>query len=212
MKIRVFNWHRKSNGFLTCPPYPRETKCWWLGDITCKRHGSVLRITLKRPKQNRVCFWRVFLVSNNLHRVHVLTPMLVWFDCKLIGFSWDLPCWFDRQKTGFAEGIVAEIDRYSDRYRTNKRANRVPLNSVLKLTGAAFPVELLGQGRNCHQLLTRTAFFRCFEVLFVDVFEHVCTSYFLILVISIAGRGRGRGILPPGSTPWLLQTSLAKTG
>lgn len=41
---------------------------------------------------------------------------------------------------------MAEIDRYSDRYRTNKRANRVPLNSVLKLTGASFPVELLGQG------------------------------------------------------------------
>jgi hypothetical protein len=46
----------------------------------------------------------------------------------------------------FAEGIVAEIDRYSDRYRINRRANRVPLNSVLKLTDASFPVELLGQG------------------------------------------------------------------
>jgi len=113
---------------------------------------------------------------------------------------------------GFAEGIVAEIDRYSDRYRTNKRANRVPLNSVLKLTGASFPVELLGQGRIRLQLLTPASFFRCFEVLFVDVFEHVCFWYFLIVVISIAGRGRGRGSLPPGATPWLLQTSLAKTG
>ncbi|KAH9565183.1 hypothetical protein CY35_04G064600 [Sphagnum magellanicum] len=45
------------------------------------------------------------------------------------------------------EGVVAEIERYSDRYRVNIRANRPPLSSVLKLAPAYFPVELLGQGR-----------------------------------------------------------------
>lgn len=60
--------------------------------------------------------------------------------------AWECsPYYIEKIKTK-TEGIVAEIDRYSDRYRTNRRANRVPLNSVLKLTGASFPVELLGQG------------------------------------------------------------------
>lgn len=45
-----------------------------------------------------------------------------------------------------AEGIAAEIERYSDRYRTDIRANRSPLNSVLKLAPGFFPAELLGQG------------------------------------------------------------------
>jgi DNA-directed RNA polymerase III subunit RPC7 len=47
------------------------------------------------------------------------------------------------------EGVVAEIERYSDRYRVNIRANRPPLSSVLKLAPAYFPVELLGQGLHC---------------------------------------------------------------
>ncbi|KAG0504256.1 hypothetical protein M758_12G037200 [Ceratodon purpureus] len=84
--------------------------------------------------------------------------------------AWECSPYYIEKAKAKSEGIVAEIERYSDRYRTNKRANRVPLNSVLKLNGASFPVELLGQGR-----------------------------------------GRGRGVLPPGSTPWLLQNSLAKT-
>jgi hypothetical protein len=46
-----------------------------------------------------------------------------------------------------AEGIAAEIERYSDRYRTDIRANRSPLNSVLKLAPGFFPAELLGQGQ-----------------------------------------------------------------
>jgi hypothetical protein len=47
------------------------------------------------------------------------------------------------------EGVVAEIERYSDRYRVNIRANRPPLSSVLKLAPAYFPVELLVQGLHC---------------------------------------------------------------
>lgn len=47
-----------------------------------------------------------------------------------------------------AEGIAAEIERYSDRYRTDIRANRSPLNSVLKLAPGFFPAELLGQGHS----------------------------------------------------------------
>lgn len=35
---------------------------------------------------------------------------------------------------------------------------------------------------------------------------------FLTFFISFSGRGRGRGVSPPGSTPWLFQPSLAKTG
>ena len=46
-----------------------------------------------------------------------------------------------------AEGVAAEIERYSDRYRVNIRANRPALWSVLKLAPAYFPAELLGQGR-----------------------------------------------------------------
>jgi hypothetical protein len=112
----------------------------------------------------------------------------------------------------FAEGIVAEIDRYSDRYRINRRANRVPLNSVLKLTGASFPVELLGQGGVSP--LTYTSHFSLFQNgIFHCLFFPTCVSFVvLIVVVSVAGRGRGRGVLPPGSTPWLLQSSLAKTG
>lgn len=42
-------------------------------------------------------------------------------------------------------GVAAEIERYSDKYKTNFNAKRPPLASVLKLTSAYFPAELVGQ-------------------------------------------------------------------
>lgn len=42
-------------------------------------------------------------------------------------------------------GVAAEIERYSDKYKPNFKAKRPPLSSVLKLTSAYFPAELVGQ-------------------------------------------------------------------
>eukprot|EP00270_Netrium_digitus_P021663 TRINITY_DN9412_c0_g1_i1.p1 TRINITY_DN9412_c0_g1~~TRINITY_DN9412_c0_g1_i1.p1 ORF type:complete len:212 (+),score=39.43 TRINITY_DN9412_c0_g1_i1:108-743(+) len=43
-----------------------------------------------------------------------------------------------------AVGVTADVERYSDRYRLAHRQQRAPLSSVLKLTVAYFPAELLG--------------------------------------------------------------------
>eukprot|EP00850_Spirogloea_muscicola_P017224 SM000146S00944 [mRNA] locus=s146:35360:44700:- [translate_table: standard] len=41
-------------------------------------------------------------------------------------------------------GLAAEIERYSDKYKPKARVERAPLSSVLKLTPAHFPAQLLG--------------------------------------------------------------------
>eukprot|EP00850_Spirogloea_muscicola_P011554 SM000072S21188 [mRNA] locus=s72:268587:273191:+ [translate_table: standard] len=41
-------------------------------------------------------------------------------------------------------GLAAEIERYSDKYKPKARMERAPLSSVLKLTPAHFPAQLLG--------------------------------------------------------------------
>lgn len=53
-------------------------------------------------------------------------------------------------------------------------------------------------------------FFRL-DILIVFSCQHVSSLRFSQCWSAYAGRGRGKGVLPPGSTPWVLQTSLAKT-
>ncbi|GLJ53832.1 hypothetical protein SUGI_1149060 [Cryptomeria japonica] len=59
---------------------------------------------------------------------------------------WELSPYYIENPKEKTVGVIAEIERYSDRYKPNVRINRPPLSSVLKLAAAYFPSEILNQG------------------------------------------------------------------
>ena len=93
-------------------------------------------------------------------------------------------------------GVTIEIERYSDKYKPNFKSKRPPLSSVLKLTSAYFPAELIGaQGGIC--------FFVFHKILLISV-----DSYELCLKFS-TDRKKGQY---KGTSQWTLDTNSQKTG
>ncbi|KAH7294365.1 hypothetical protein KP509_28G068400 [Ceratopteris richardii] len=58
---------------------------------------------------------------------------------------WNASPYYIERPKGNSSDVIADIERYSDKYKPNYRCKRPPLSSVLKLSPAYFPAELLGQ-------------------------------------------------------------------
>eukprot|EP00252_Welwitschia_mirabilis_P004789 TRINITY_DN15099_c0_g2_i1.p1 TRINITY_DN15099_c0_g2~~TRINITY_DN15099_c0_g2_i1.p1 ORF type:complete len:231 (+),score=79.49 TRINITY_DN15099_c0_g2_i1:157-849(+) len=64
---------------------------------------------------------------------------------RILSFCQASPYFIEKPKKA-ADGVDAEIERYSDRYKPKKNIERPPLSSFLKLAESYFPAELLTQG------------------------------------------------------------------
>ena len=93
-------------------------------------------------------------------------------------------------------GVTIEIERYSDKYKPNFKSKRPPLSSVLKLTSAYFPAELIGaQGGICFLCISQ------------DIVAF-CGFLWLCLKFS-TDRKKGQY---KGTSQWTLDTNSQKTG